>query len=133
MTSISVRDFTTPPPSPTLRATEKDMVFYELLKDELLKTRLTRADLLLVLTRGIIYIDKTIQSGEFKKAELINTTLSVIDELDIELQKKELLKEYIQSEELSCTIDIVISASKGKLNINKTRSLLKKIFRCICK
>ena len=88
-------------------------------------------DLLLIAVRGMEYYDMylTDQTGDFKKISLIQMLHRILRMAPMPTDQKDILTSFVDSAEFSLALDLIISASKGKFQINvhkkgKLRSLL---------
>lgn len=68
--------------------------------------------------------------GAEQKHLVIGLITKLVNESDISPEYKTPCIEFIESGALSQTIDIIVDATKGRLEINKPVSLLKRILLC---
>jgi hypothetical protein len=89
-------------------------------------------DVLMVALKGMEYYELYIndQSGDFKKMSLIQMLHRIIKEIPMAEDTRTTLDSFIDSSEFSLTLDLIISASKGKFHLNKKR--LRRRWKTLC-
>ena len=128
--TINITDLApTPPPSPTATApaavapaNEVDKLFDESLtelKKRLADKEVNAATLIVILRIAIEMVEATRLKGEEQK-ELANRLVR-----QIIVENEKLLLDIIDQKVLENTIDLVVSASKGELDVNSVREVAK--------
>jgi len=106
------------------------------LTDKLGNTPISSKTLLLIVKYAMELLEGERYTGSQKKQITINLVTSIVKESCLEDGKKELCLEVID-ETLSDTIDLIVDASKGNININTLKktsaNCLSVLFSSICK
>jgi hypothetical protein len=68
--------------------------------------------------------------GPEQKQLVIHTIRKLVRESNLSSENEMVCLDFIDSGTLSQTIDIIIDATKGRLNINKPEPLIKRILQC---
>ena len=98
------------------------------LKETWKEKKITLETVHVVLKEGMELLEQFNCTGEKKKEYVITITRTLITELVENESDKNLLLELIDKKVLGNTIDLIVQASKGQLNINKETQ--KKIVSC---
>jgi hypothetical protein len=92
--------------------------------------------LMKLLVIGMETIEKTKVKGKDQKLIVIDVLIEVIKSTNVKVSDKEKLLSFLNND-LDDVIDLIVDASKGKIDINKTEkytvSLVKCLFSCLKK
>ena len=92
------------------------------LKSKYGETKITNKSIHLILRETIELVDKIKCNGPQKKKHVITIMKTLISDLVEDENEKNLFISIIENEILENMIDLIIDASRGKININKRRT-----------
>jgi hypothetical protein len=92
------------------------------LKSKYGETRITKKSIHHILKETIELVDKIKCNGPQKKKHVITIMKTLINDLVDDENEKELFISIIENDILENMIDLIIDASRGKININKRRT-----------
>jgi hypothetical protein len=101
------------------------------LLDECKQLTIDKPLLIKLLVRGMEIIDTFDIKGDDKKKTIIDVLILLLETNGIDIPNKDLLITFLK-EDASNFIDIIIDASKGKINVNKIqRGIINCLFKCL--
>lgn len=101
------------------------------LLDECKQLTIDKPLLIKLLVRGMEIIDTFDIKGDDKKNTIIDVLILLLETNGIDIPNKDLLITFLK-EDASNFIDIIIDASKGKINVNKIeRGIINCLFKCL--
>ena len=83
-----------------------------------------------LLVIGMETIESTQVKGSDQKEVVINALINVLKLDSIKVINQEQLISFLEND-IAHVIDIIVDASKGKININKVESLTTSLVKCI--
>ena len=101
------------------------------LLDECKQLTIDKPRLIKLLVRGMEIIDTFDIKGDDKKKTIIDVLILLLDTNGIDIPNKDLLITFLK-EDATNFIDIIIDASKGKINVTKIeRGIINCLFKCL--
>jgi hypothetical protein len=101
------------------------------LLDECKQLTIDKPRLIKLLVRGMEIIDTFDIKGDDKKKTIIEVLILLLETNGIDIPNKDSLITFLK-EDASNFIDIIIDASKGKINVNKIEhGIINCLFRCL--
>lgn len=111
----------------------KDLVLQQL-KDSLLQEigerTVDKPYLLTLMVKSMELVEASQVKGADQKQLVIDALIMVLKLKDVKVPSEELLVQFLEND-ASDVIELVVDASKGKLNINKVESLITRIIKTI--
>ena len=100
------------------------------LKDRIGLTKISATTIHIVLKEAMELVEEFKIPGSEKKDNVIKIVKTLVNDLVEEGAEKDLINSMIENQLLENTIDLVVSATRGKLNLNnkKTRNKLILVF-----
>tara|TARA_B100001121_G_C18244911_1_gene414477 strand:- start:110 stop:547 length:438 start_codon:yes stop_codon:yes gene_type:complete len=100
------------------------------LKDKIGLTKISATTIHIVLKEAMELVEEFKIPGSEKKDNVIKIVKTLVNDLVEEGAEKDLINSMIENQLLENTIDLVVSATRGKLNLNnkKTRNKLILVF-----
>ena len=75
-------------------------------------------------------VELTNLKGAEQKQMVIDIIRKIVKESNLSVENESICLDFIESGTLSQTIDIIVDATKGRIDINKPTSLIKRVLLC---
>ena len=86
--------------------------------------------LIKILIRGMEIMENTTIKGTEQKDLVIDILIQILETEGLNISHKEQLISFLK-DDANTFIDVIVDASKGKININKVESVITKSIRCL--
>lgn len=103
---------------------------YNVLTSKLDISSITPENMMIYVKTAMEIVEMTHLKGAEQKHLVIEIMYKIIKEANLSAEYNSICMDFIDSGALSQTIDIIVDASKGRLDINKPMSIIKRIAMC---
>lgn len=106
---------------------EEQLVFNKainILKDKLKQKDISVENVMIIVRNAMEVVESTQVKGEQQKYLAVNLIKKVVVDAPISDEKEKLLLDMLKEGVIGSTIDLVVAASRGQLNINKVQEVV---------